>query len=216
MICKWCGNSMSPSETKCKRCGKEVPALSDCGGFYDLAPKAAAAEVPSAPASSTAAPSSYQPAKEPVPAKKSKINKKFVLALIATVSAIFVTLLVLVFVLLGKVGNLSDDIEELQDKVGSLQYNMKRVNVTLGFEKEEETKLPKVTVPESTTASTTVSSADRQDSVEEKAETTEPTQATTEPTLANTEQLSDETQSENSNEKPGESHTTQADPNSEH
>lgn len=40
MFCKWCGNTLFPTETKCKRCGKEIPALSDCGGFYDLVPTA--------------------------------------------------------------------------------------------------------------------------------------------------------------------------------
>lgn len=36
MFCKWCGGDLTSSDTRCKRCGKEVPALSDCGGFYDL------------------------------------------------------------------------------------------------------------------------------------------------------------------------------------
>lgn len=36
MFCKWCGYKLVSSDTKCKRCGKELPALSDCGGFYDL------------------------------------------------------------------------------------------------------------------------------------------------------------------------------------
>lgn len=36
MFCKWCGGSLAPSDLKCRRCGKEVPARSDCGGFYDL------------------------------------------------------------------------------------------------------------------------------------------------------------------------------------
>ena len=40
MICKWCGNSIPASATKCKRCGKAVPTMSDCGGFYDLMPNA--------------------------------------------------------------------------------------------------------------------------------------------------------------------------------
>ena len=38
MFCKWCGGNLTPSDTKCKRCGKDIPALSDCGGFYDLIP----------------------------------------------------------------------------------------------------------------------------------------------------------------------------------
>jgi hypothetical protein len=40
MFCKWCGGDLLSSDTKCKRCGRDVPALSDCGGFYDLVPNA--------------------------------------------------------------------------------------------------------------------------------------------------------------------------------
>lgn len=36
MFCKWCGGNLSSSDIKCRCCGREVPALSDCGGFYDL------------------------------------------------------------------------------------------------------------------------------------------------------------------------------------
>lgn len=50
MFCKWCGGNLTSYDTKCKRCGKEVPALSDCGGFYDLVPNAKKiVEVQSAP-----------------------------------------------------------------------------------------------------------------------------------------------------------------------
>ena len=41
MICKWCGAEMDRNDLKCRRCGKETPALSDCGGFYDLVPQVA-------------------------------------------------------------------------------------------------------------------------------------------------------------------------------
>ena len=40
MICKWCGASVAVTDAKCARCKRELPALSDCGGFYDLVPKA--------------------------------------------------------------------------------------------------------------------------------------------------------------------------------
>ncbi len=46
MFCKWCGGPLSPSDSKCTRCGKNVPPLSDCGGFYDLMPGAQRNEVP--------------------------------------------------------------------------------------------------------------------------------------------------------------------------
>lgn len=40
MICKWCGNPLTAADRTCRRCGREVPARSDCGGFYDLVPNA--------------------------------------------------------------------------------------------------------------------------------------------------------------------------------
>lgn len=40
MLCKWCGAKLPDFATKCKRCGKDIPAISDCGGFYDLVPDA--------------------------------------------------------------------------------------------------------------------------------------------------------------------------------
>ena len=40
MLCKWCGAELPDYAPKCKRCGKDVPAISDCGGFYDLMPGA--------------------------------------------------------------------------------------------------------------------------------------------------------------------------------
>ena len=40
MICKWCGAKNSLTDGKCARCHREWPELSDCGGFYDLVPKA--------------------------------------------------------------------------------------------------------------------------------------------------------------------------------
>ena len=38
MICKWCGDTIKTGSRICRRCKREVPTLSDCGGFYDLVP----------------------------------------------------------------------------------------------------------------------------------------------------------------------------------
>lgn len=39
MFCKWCGEKIEPEERKCAACGREIPPLSDCGGFYGLTGK---------------------------------------------------------------------------------------------------------------------------------------------------------------------------------
>ncbi len=131
MICKWCGNNMSPSATKCKRCGKEAPALSDCGGFYDIAPRARnAAEAPPANINNASVP--YQPAGGvPVAANVTKNSKKLNLILIAAIVAVFVLVLVLFFVLLGKVNSLSKEVETLKDE-------MITVNHMLGIDKKDK------------------------------------------------------------------------------
>lgn len=41
MICKWCGATADVTKGICTSCGKELPPLSDCGGFYDIVPDAA-------------------------------------------------------------------------------------------------------------------------------------------------------------------------------
>lgn len=43
MICKWCGAAVDAAMKKCPTCGREIPPLSDCGGFYRVVPTAAQA-----------------------------------------------------------------------------------------------------------------------------------------------------------------------------
>lgn len=114
MICKWCGNKMSPSDTKCKRCGKEVPALSDCGGFYDIISKEPKpAEVSPAPVVSM--PEQYMPATESAPVSTSNDNKKVKLILAGCVLAVIIALLVSVIALMAKVGELEDKLDEAKE-----------------------------------------------------------------------------------------------------
>lgn len=40
MICKWCGATADVTKGICTSCGRELPPLSDCGGFYDIVPEA--------------------------------------------------------------------------------------------------------------------------------------------------------------------------------
>lgn len=36
MFCKWCGNTIHKTDSKCPTCGRNTPPMSDCGGLYDL------------------------------------------------------------------------------------------------------------------------------------------------------------------------------------
>ena len=60
MFCKFCGQTLNSSAAVCNRCGREVPAKSDCGGFRQIAMGAAGKET--APAQSAPA---RQPEREP-------------------------------------------------------------------------------------------------------------------------------------------------------
>lgn len=45
MICKWCGEAVDPGSRICGRCGRELPPMTDCGGFYQVMPSARPAQV---------------------------------------------------------------------------------------------------------------------------------------------------------------------------
>ena len=97
MLCKWCGADVPNSAAKCPRCHKELPAKSDCGGYYDIvsAPK-------------RAEPMGFQQApteivRERIIPQKTKAN--LVQILLAAVACVGV-LLALVL-LLGLTGNLT-------------------------------------------------------------------------------------------------------------
>lgn len=36
MFCKWCGQTIKTTDAACPACGRQTPALSDCGGLYNL------------------------------------------------------------------------------------------------------------------------------------------------------------------------------------
>lgn len=53
MFCKWCGKLIQTTDECCPECGRQTPAMSDCGGLYDLKHTVAAVPVtpPTAPTS---------------------------------------------------------------------------------------------------------------------------------------------------------------------
>ena len=125
MFCKWCGSSLSSSDTKCNRCGKEVPALSNCGGIYDLVPKARKPVAPpptppKPPVQNSPTPRQPAPQKGRAPAKKRKGHNGLLLAVAAGVAVILFMLLVMLFVLQGKVNNLTNTVEEMRDDLKNI------------------------------------------------------------------------------------------------
>lgn len=124
MICKWCGAGVNPADKKCARCGREIPALSDCGGFYDVAPRALRnapqprETVPVAPAA---------PAPAPVQGGKAGL----VLSLVALLAV--AALIIAAMAMMGR-------ISELESRVYSLSGQVEEL---------KEAQEPTETVPES-------------------------------------------------------------------
>lgn len=142
MFCKYCGGNLASGDAKCKRCGKEVAARSNCGGFYDLVQED---EMP-------------QPAQPARPAAVIMPQKmKNPTGLIVGVAAGFALLLVLIAVLIVKQSQLNEELDtlknELQDII-ELQETEPESTETVDEEtetNEEETQEKEelnITIPE--------------------------------------------------------------------
>ena len=113
MFCKWCGGNIASSDTKCNRCGKEVPALSDCGGFYDL--------VPSAKKPSIAQP---EPVREVEPARTKKNSKKLFLGLALLNVVGFVLVIAILLIIVSKVNQYSTEVNGLRNDLRTISEKM--------------------------------------------------------------------------------------------
>lgn len=108
MICRWCGKEVFPGQRNCGSCGREVPPLSDCGGFYQVVPDAAQQKK-----------DSYfqQPPKQmlqpPEHGRSGGGEKKWVL--LFPVVGMVVLSLVLFAILNGRISKIAQQIEALQD-----------------------------------------------------------------------------------------------------
>lgn len=149
MICKWCGAGVSPAEKKCPRCGREIPALSDCGGFYDIAPRmprdsGAAKEVP-APAVSA-----------PVAASPERKNQGKGAVILALIGIVAVTVLAVILVMqIGKVSELESLLYSKESALEEAYETIESLEQQVGTEKPtdpaEPTDPEKPTNPEITT-----------------------------------------------------------------
>lgn len=152
MFCKWCGGNLASSDTKCKRCGKEVPALSDCGGFYDLVPNAKKpVEVhpgpvvpPERPANPPRKP---EPPKEVPPTRSKKAGKKSLLGLFALTVVGFALVILLLVIILGKVNQYSSEVNGLRNDLRTINEKIDELQIaTEPVETEPEITVPTVVI----------------------------------------------------------------------
>lgn len=145
MFCKWCGATITSSAAKCTRCGKDVPAMSDCGGFYDLvpgAPRSGGAVPPVQPA----APKPHGPRPEQVkqaPPSGKKNNTGLVGLAIACVG-----LLVMLVLILGMRSQINACLTWLEDnnqKIELLASDVQRLKKNTA---EDSQQVPEETVTE--------------------------------------------------------------------
>lgn len=108
MFCKNCGATISAADEKCARCGFKAPALSDCGGFYDLAPNAP---------KPAPVPQSAPPAAAPAPKKSEGMGRWIVPSILALV---ILALQVFIFVKLAdhenRLNNLFSMLEDVEEE----------------------------------------------------------------------------------------------------
>lgn len=128
MFCKWCGATIPTGAPKCTRCGKEIPALSDCGGFYDLVP-GAAVKGTAAPSAQPAAPKQHAPRPAPSKPAPSAPGKKNNIGLISLVVACVGVLLMLVLVLnmKGQIDTCLTKLEENNKKIAALTSQVEQL-----------------------------------------------------------------------------------------
>jgi long-chain acyl-CoA synthetase len=130
MICKWCGETLKTGAKTCRRCKREIPAKSDCGGFYDLVPHPGT-QPPAVPTPAPVMPAMPEsaPYGAAAPGKKKRdMNPKI---LFAGAAALILILLVMVISLSGK-------LEEANDLVFRVKHSDSKYIITSKFQ------LPKI------------------------------------------------------------------------
>lgn len=146
MFCKWCGGNIASSDTKCKRCGKEVPALSSCGGFYDLVPNAKKpADVQPGPVVPPVKPASPprkpEPTREVETTRTKKNSRKSFLSFTVLNVVGFMLVFLMLFVIISKVNQHSSEVNGLRNDLRTISEKIDSL---------AETTKPIVTEPEAT------------------------------------------------------------------
>ena len=161
MFCRWCGGSIASSDTKCRRCGKDVPALSNCGGFYDLVPSAKKAanaqpELAETTAKTMSKSRQPEPVRDAAPARNNENGRKSltVFAVLKTVGFVLALLLLVLsfFKVLNcasEIKGLRNDIRVMAAKIDSLSATEKSVEKEAGKTEPTATE-PAAAAPEET------------------------------------------------------------------
>ena len=160
MFCKWCGADLPNSAIRCTRCGKDVPAMSDCGGFYDLVPNAKrrTTEDPvSTPVGLKVDPVNVESVKNDTPKKdvptkgKQNVRKGNGPQLLITCIG-FIVVIALLLGMNGKVGKLLDSVANSDGRIVTIYEELQQIKNAVQGEKQEESIPPTEgeTVPNNT------------------------------------------------------------------
>lgn len=117
MFCKWCGGTLTASDKKCKRCGREVPALSDCGGFYDVVPGAATMGNPRPAQPQQPTPARAICPETPEPVRSAPKPRKKRTGLTVLLLVVNILLLVIALILNVRINKLNDQVEMLKEQL---------------------------------------------------------------------------------------------------
>lgn len=123
MICKWCGTTIDPKQTRCSGCGRPIPANTDCGGFFNVVRLAQNSPAQGAPAQQSPQQPPQQPQKQDAAEKKRAPRVPWLLLLIVPV----LLAAVLAFLLLGmqkRFGTLEAQHAELKTATEQLERSL--------------------------------------------------------------------------------------------
>lgn len=150
MICKWCGATIDVTKGKCPDCGRATPALSDCGGFYDIVPKATRPAVPQYKQETYSNPKDDVNPASPPPEPQKKRRKHAVLPIVTLV--LFLLFGIFMIVQSASLSKMVDTLEYQVDSnlssIGQLKRSNDSVNEQIAKIKEQLDTEP--TVPEDT------------------------------------------------------------------
>ncbi len=123
---------------RCSACGRETPALSDCGGFYDLkAPVAVRAPMP-VPQCSPVITAAYNPPARPEPsAALPKPASPSVLRRVIPL-AVILALLVSLAVVVGMLRSAQDEVARLENRLERLEEELVEENRQPGEDTAED------------------------------------------------------------------------------